>query len=263
MGANVRDGGREVSESVFAGRSLIDLSLLSSHAGGVVYRAFFALFLLLSLDLSAEVEEDLTLGIESVTGLRSGYVSRGFALADAVLEAQVETEVALGDDSFLGIAAWHVAESSGAFAETALGLSLARDFENLRLTASLDYHSFSESVFRDGFDLGVQAQWFFGDDWDLGAKAHYDFAAQGSYFALEGGWSRPLSEDLYLAAESGVSAVSDYYERSGANDFYGRLSLTYNVNSFLSLTPFVGYSLGLADDSNNETYAGLWLAVSF
>lgn len=245
------------------GRSLIDLCLLSSHGGAVVYRAFAALFLALCFAVSAEVEEDLVLGIESVTGLRSSYVYRGFALADAVLETQVETEVALGQDYFLGIAAWHVAESSGPFAETALGLSLSREFEGFRLTTSLDYHSFSESLFRDGLDLGVAGQWFFGKDWDLGVQAHYDFAAEGSYFALEGGWSRPLSEDLFLSAESGVSAVSDYYERSGANDFYGRLALTYNVNSFLSLTPFVGYSLGLDDNSIRETFAGIWLAVSF
>lgn len=231
----------------------------------MVYRSFLALFLGLSLAVSAEVEVevDLVLGIESVTGLRSSYVYRGFALADSVLEAQVETEVALGQDYFLGIAAWHAAESSGEFAETALGLSLSRDYESFRLTASLDYHSFSESLFRDGVDLGVQGQWFFGEDWDVGVRAHYDFAAEGSYFALEGGWSRPLSEDVFLSAESGVSVVSDYYERSGANDFYGRFALTYNVNSFLSFTPFVGYSLGLGDNSIKEAFAGIWLAVSF
>lgn len=218
---------------------------------------------LLSLSLFAEVEGDLTLGIETVTGLRSNYIYRGFQLADSTLEAQAETEIALGEEFFLGLAAWHIAESSGDFAETTFEVSLRRDFQDFSLTASFGYHLFSESLFQDGVDLGTKAQWFINDNWDLAAKAHYDFGAEGAYYAIEGGWSQPISEDFFIAVESGVSAVSSYYQRSGMNDFYGRLSLTYNVNSFLSLTPFAGYSLGIHDDSTDEAFAGIWLAVSF
>ncbi|WP_411847181.1 hypothetical protein AAFN60_07050 [Roseibacillus persicicus] len=228
----------------------------------MLHRAFALLFLV-PLPLLAEVEDDLTLGIETVTGLRSAYNYRGFQLADATLETQIETEITLGEGYALGLVAWHVAESSDDFAETAFGVSLRRDFEEVSLTASLDYHLFSESLFEDGVDLGLKAQWLLDENWDLAAKAHYDFGAEGTYFALEGGWSHPLSEDLFIAAESGISAVGDYYERSGMNDFYGRLSLTYNVNSFLSLTPFAGYSIGLSDGADDEAYAGIWLAVSF
>ncbi|MGJ8724861.1 MAG: hypothetical protein ACSHYB_09925 [Roseibacillus sp.] len=226
-------------------------------------RAASFIFFIATLSVFSEVEEDLTLGIETVTGLRSNYLYRGFQLADSTLEAQAETEITLSEDYFLGLAAWHVAESSDDFAETAFGISLRRDFEDFSLTASLDYHLFSESLFQDGIDLGAKAQWFINDDWDFAAKAHYDFGAEGAYFALEGGWSHPLTEDLFLSAESGISAVSSYYERSGMNDFYGRLSLTYNVNSFLSLTPFAGYSLGIHSEATDEAFAGIWLAVSF
>lgn len=226
-------------------------------------RAFSLFLLFASLPLFAEIEEDLTLGIETVTGLRSNYIYRGFQLADATLEVQAETEITLDQNWSVGLAAWHVTESSGDFSETALGANLRRDFGNVSLTASLDYHSFSESLFQDGIDLGAKAQWFFAEDWDLTAKAHYDFGANGAYFALEGGWSKPLNEDFFVAAETGISAVDSYYGRSGLNNFYGRLTLTYNINSFLSLSPFVGYTIAIDDDASDEAYTGIWLAVSF
>lgn len=241
----------------------IDLAEDSFHGCGVLPRivALFGFFLVLSP--SAEGEEDLVWGIETVTGLRSDLVYRGFDLADATLETQVETEVTLGANYALGLAAWHSAESSDNFAETGLGVNLRRDFEKVSLTLSLDYHDFSESLFQDGADLGLKAQWFLTENWDLAIKGHYDFGAEGSYFAMEGGWSHPLSEKLFLAAESGVSALENYYARSGMNDFYGRLSVTYNVNSFLSLTPFLGYSVGLAEGTEDTAFLGLWLAVTF
>ena len=226
-------------------------------------RLLFAFFFVTSLSSFGEIEEELILGIEAVTGLRSNYIYRGFQLAGATLETQIETEITLNKDTSLGLAAWHVAESSGDFSETVLGVNLRRDYESFNVTASVDYHAFSESLFQDGVDLGLQARWLLTDDWDLTAKAHYDFGAEGSYFALEGGWSRPVNDDLFLSAHSGISAVNSYYERSGINDFYGRISLTYNVNSILSLSPFAGYSLGLADEGSDEAYAGVWLAVSF
>lgn len=243
-------------------KGCIDQRPLSFHAHAVLFRSFTPL-LIAWLPLQAEVEDDLPLGIETVTGLRSNYVSRGFQLADVTLETQAETEITLGNDSFLGLAAWHVAESSGDFSETAIGVNLRRDFEDFSLTASLDYRFFSESLFQNGVDLGIKAQWFLDENWDLGVEAHYDSGAEGAYFAFEAAWSQPLSEKLFIAAESGVSIVSNYYERNGANDFYGRLSLTYNVNSFLSLSPFAGYSVDLTDNATDEAYAGVWLAVSF
>lgn len=229
----------------------------------MLFRHSLLASLFIAAPVCAEIEEDLVLGIETVTGLRSNYLYRGFQLADATLEAQAETEITLGDDLFLGLAAWHVAESSGEFSETAFGLNLRRDFENSSLSASLDYHLFSNSFFRDGVDLGAQAQWFFAEDWDLSAKLHYDFGAKGLYFTMEGAWSKPIGENLFISTKSGVSVVTNYYESSGLNDFYGRVTLTYNINSFLSLSPFVGYSLGLSDEDTNEAYAGIWLAVSF
>ena len=212
---------------------------------------------------SGEVESDIPLGIETLTGLRSNYIYRGFNLADATLEAQIETEIAFDEENSLLLAVWHVSESGGDFADTAVSFGYQRDFADFRVTAFLDYHAFESDLFENGIDLGLKGQWFLSGDWDLALEYRHDFGAEGDYFALEAGWSQPFSEELFVTAESGVSAVSDYYERDGLNDFYGRVTLTYNVNSFLSLSPFIGYSLALADESDDEVEAGLWLAVSF
>lgn len=231
-----------------------------------MFRNWFGLTLTLYagvLPSHGEVENDLTLGIEAVTGYRSAYIQRGFKLADGILDFQLETEVALGGDRYLGLAGWHAAESGDDFSETAFALDLRQEFDALRFIASVEYHTYAESLFEDGLDLGFSATWFPHENWDLGAEVHYDTGAEGLYAAAEAGWSQPVNKSLFLAIESGISITSDYYERSGANDIYGRLSLTYNVNSFLSLTPFTGVSIGLDDEADTEAYGGFWFAVSF
>ena len=62
---------------------------------------------------------------------------------------------------------------------------------------------------------------------------------------------------------AGVSIVEDFYGVSGFNDFYGRVSVTYNINSILSLTPFAGWSVEIEDNDGNEVFGGLWLEISF
>ncbi|MBK1835100.1 hypothetical protein [Roseibacillus ishigakijimensis] len=227
---------------------------------------FARAFLLLPLGLApllAARNPHLPLGVESLTGLRSSYLYRGFELAEVTLEGQLETEVTLSDQFSLGLAAWHLAESSDNFSESAFGLSLRRDWEEVSLSASLDYRAYSGSLFEDGLDAGLQAQWFFAEDWDLAWESHYDFGAEGSYHAFSLAWSHPFGDELFLSAHGGISAVSSYYERDGLNDLHTRLSLTYNLNSYLSITPFVGTSLGLQEGVADDVFAGVWLAVTF
>lgn len=227
------------------------------------HRLLIVSFFLSSLGLFGEVDEDLTLGIETLSGLRSSYIDRGFKLADSTLEFQVESEIALGGGFAIPVAAWTIAETGGDFSETSLSVGVQKDWENIQLSGFVDYRLFENSLFQDGFDLGVVAKWFLAENWELAGEARYNVAAEGTYFAIEGGYSKPLSEDLFISAESGVSATASYFDRSGLNDIYGRVSLTYNVNSFLSLTPFVGFSIGLDEEADEEGFAGLWLAVSF
>ncbi|MEM9080212.1 MAG: hypothetical protein AAGC74_05905, partial [Verrucomicrobiota bacterium] len=220
-------------------------------------------FLIGATALTAEVEDDLTLGLEVVSGYRSAYVARGFELADGTLDLQAETEIALNNDLFLGLYAWHATESNGNFSETSAGLDLTREFDPLQLTATLRYQSYSGSLFQDGILLGLETTYFLSDSWDLSLNSLYDFGAEAPYGSLELGWSQPLSEDLFVSAESGLSIVDSYYGRSGLNDYYGRISLTYNLNSTISLSPFLGFSIPLEDHSSNTVYGGFWFAVSF
>lgn len=244
-------------------RSFIDPREQAVHVMSVRLRPLSLLLTLSYATASAEIDRELTLGIETLSGLRSSYIDRGFKLAESTLEFQVESEVALGEGFSIPLAAWTIAESGGDFSENAFSIGLQKDWEDFQISTFLDYRLFENSVFEDGFDLGLAAKWFLSDDWDLGAEARYNVAAEGSYFALEAGYSKPLNEDFFLSAEGGVSATASYFDRSGLNDLYGRLSLTYNVNSFLSLSPFVGFSIALDDDADDEGYAGVWLAVSF
>ncbi len=244
-------------------RSLIDLTRLSFHSFFVLIRALFIFILGGFAHLPGESDDDLTLGIEAVTGMRTSYIYRGFQLSEASLEIQLASELALRENIFLGLTAWHITESGNSFTESAFGISLSREWELFQVTASLEYHAFENSLFKDGLDVGITANWFIDENWDLAAKGYYDFGAEGIYTAIELNWSQPISEKAYLSTQAGISAHENYYNRSGLNDFYGRLSLTYNVNSFLSLTPFAGYSLSLEEDASDEAYAGIWLAVSF
>ena len=42
--------------------------------------------------LPADVSKEIQLGVEAVAGYRSGYVYRGFELAESTIDFQVETE---------------------------------------------------------------------------------------------------------------------------------------------------------------------------
>ena len=59
--------------------------------------------------VQAEIENEIKLGIEAVTGIRSGYLHRGYDLADASLEFQLQAEFALSNKSSLNFGVWHLA----------------------------------------------------------------------------------------------------------------------------------------------------------
>ena len=236
----------------------------STHSRGV--RSFALILFGSSLAVSAQLD-DLTLGVETLTGLRSNYLWRGFDLADTTLEAQLETEITLADDWYLGFAAWHLAESSSDFSQTAANLSLTHSWENLSLTAALEYRDHSGGILEDGLEASLQAFYQLSEDWDVSLLVAYDEAAEGFYSELEFGWSRPLNKKTFLALEVGASVTNDYYDASGLNDLHARLSLTYNVSSVVSITPFLALNEDLQDRENdrgdNLASLGVWLEVSF
>ena len=245
-------------------RLLLDFHRTATAPAMNQLSAFLVVAALVTPALRAELEDDIPLGVEAVTGIRSGYVYRGFDLADALMDFHLETEIVLQDHLALAAGGWFATEVGDKFNQASAYIGVRYDLrEKLTAELSASYHTFDHSTLEDGLDLGASLTWYPDRDWDLGAAVHRDSSSNGWYVSVEGGWSHPLSEDAFLALNGGVSAVEDYYGRSGLNDIYGRASLTYNINSMLSLTPFIGWSFELNDGDGNEVYGGLWFEVSF
>lgn len=231
------------------------------------------LSLCLPTQLSAEIEDELSLGIEAVTGFRSGYVHRGFELAEGTLDFQIEGEIALNNHTFLNVGAWYATETGdGDFDETAFFTHLRFEkSEKLTLGLSATYRSFSHStpplsvMLEDGVDVGAFATWHFCKGFNATAGAYYDTGAEAWYGHLETRWSKVVSEKSFFTLKTGISYVDDYYGRDGMNDAYSRISFTYHVSETVSLTPFVGGSVLLDSDDPGDDHAfgGIWFEVRF
>lgn len=229
--------------------------------------------LCLPTQLSADVENDIQLGIEAVTGYRSGYVYRGFELAESTLDFQIEAEIALNDYTFVNVGAWYATETgSGDFDEAAFFTHLRfQKNDKLTLGLSATYRTFSHSstplsvMFEDGVDVGAFATWHFCDDFSATVGAYYDTGAEAWYGHAETRWSKAVSEKAYFSLKTGVSYVNDYYGRDGMNDAYSRLSFTYHISETVSITPFVGGSVLLDDNDpgDDQAFGGVWFEVRF
>lgn len=229
-------------------------------------RSALLIALLFPPALPAEIESDIPLGLEAVTGVRSSYVHRGFELADTLFEFQLEGEVALSRSTYLNLGGWIGTGSGDDFEEYTGFIDLRRDLSDLlTIGLSATYHGYSNSFFDDGLDLGAFATLYATEDLDFTFGAYHDFGADGWYANAETGWSTRLGEDAYFALTGGLSWLDDYYGRSGMNDLYGRASVTYNINSTVSLTPFLGWSFEIDDDEGDgdEVFGGLWFEVVF
>lgn len=219
----------------------------------------------LFLPASAEVENSIPLGIEAVTGIRSGYVHRGFDLADTSLEFQFAGKVTLSNERSLNFGLSHLAESGDDFSETAAYLELETEFsDRLRAGFSATYRDRSESLISSGMDLGLFTAYEINDDWEWRNELNYDFGPDGLYAASEIQWSHALSEKTFISISGGISFLSDYEDRDGMNDFFARLTLDYAFSDQVSFTPFVGTSILLDDDGDGDVfYGGLWFQVIF
>ena len=74
--------------------------------------------------LRAELEDDIPLGIEAVTGIRSGYVYRGFDLGDTLMDVHLQTEVVLEGNLTLAAGGWFATEVGDEFTEGAAALGV-------------------------------------------------------------------------------------------------------------------------------------------
>lgn len=221
----------------------------------------------------ADVEDDIQLGIETVTGFRSNYVFRGFELAESTLDFQVEAEIALNQHTVLNVGGWYATETGdGDFDEAAFFTHLRFEkSDELTIGLSATYRSFSHSMpplsvnFEDGVDIGIFATWHISRDLNATVGAYYDTGAEAIYGHIETQWSKPVSDKAFVALKTGFSYVGDYYGRDGFNDAYGRLSFTYHISDTVSVTPFVGGSVLLDSDDigGDQAFGGLWFEVRF
>lgn len=217
-----------------------------------------------STPVQAEVENDLKWGVEAVTGFRSGYIHRGYDVADASLEFQLQAEFALSNESSLNFGLWHLAESDGDFSGSSAYLEWEhRTGEHLWVGTSLTYHDFDHSVLDSGADLAAFVRYRPHDDWTLSGELHYDFAADGWYAETDLEWSQPLSDSAFLAISTGASFVSNYYGDSSFHDIFSRITLSYSISESVAVTPFLGASIALDDERDDEAYAGFWFEVIF
>lgn len=220
----------------------------------------------LCISASAEIENNIPLGIEAVTGFRSGYVQRGFDLADTSLEFQFAGEVTLSNDRSILFGLSHLAESNGNFSETAGYLELDHQYsDRLHAGVSTTYRDRNHSLLDSGLDLGIFTSFAINNDWKWRNELNYDFGASGTYIASELIWSEALSDKVYLSIAGGVSYLSDYEDRTGLNDLYARLSLNYAFSDQVALSPFLGTSIRLDSEETTRDvlYGGLWFQVIF
>ncbi len=212
----------------------------------------------------AEIETEIPIGIEAVTGFRSSYIHRGYELASASLDFQLEAELVLSDNSSLHFGLSHLAESNGQFSESTIYSEYIRSItKDFRVGTSLTYRTRSNSQLNGGLDLGIFASYDLNDDWRWRTEINYDFGESAAYFATEVEWSKPISKDAFIAAKSGFSLTSGYPNPSGFNDFYSRFSLTYALSDQVSFTPFFGSTTSLNNEGSNKAFAGIWFEVIF
>ncbi len=219
---------------------------------------------LLSVNAAAQVAEEIPLGIEAVTGVRSSYVFRGIELAQASLDFQFEARVTLSEIDSLNIGAYHLAESDGDFSETAGYFEWSREHsERLSWGASATYRDRNESLLDSGLDLGLFTTFRINADWSWRNEINYDFGAEGFYYNTEIQWSTPLSDEAFLAVDTGLGFASSYADRDGINELHTRISLTYAISKQVAVSPFIGASIVLAHEGEDEAFGGFWFQVIF
>tara|TARA_B110000003_G_scaffold103871_1_gene106021 strand:+ start:2428 stop:3126 length:699 start_codon:yes stop_codon:yes gene_type:complete len=213
----------------------------------------------------AEVDSEIPLGIEAVTGLRTDYVHRGFQLAESALDFQLEAGITLSDNNSLSLGFAHLSESDGDFNETWSYLELAHSFnKNFTGGASFTYRDRDESILQGGFDLGLFTSYSISDVWRWRNELNFDRGVDGIYLNSELEWSQIISEKSFITIKAGLSWVSGYLERDGLNDFHTRVTYTYAISDQVSFTPFIGSSIQIEDkDYGDLLYGGLWFEVIF
>lgn len=218
-----------------------------------------------ALSGAAAPNSEIPYGIEAVTGYRSDYIWRGFQVGNQVADFQLQAEISLSNEWVLDIGGLYATETGkGDFSQSSLFVDFNYETKAWAAGVSFTAQDFSHPILKSGLDIAPSFTLHATDDLDLTAGIAYDTGAGGIYNWYEAKWSKPVSDDAFVTILGGTSFVGDYYDRSGWNEVYARVSFTYAIIKSVSVTPFVGVSLPTDDNPESDRlYAGVWFEVNF
>lgn len=203
-------------------------------------------------------------GIEAVTSWRSEYVYRGFDITANSMEFQLAGEIALTDNSSLDVGLFYgTASGKGDFSEIAGFLDYNREVGKYTFAIKLVLHDYSNSILKTGVDLEAGVNYQLNEAFDVSSYLSYNSGAEGVYYETKLSYFEQVNDDSYLVFDAGFSIVGDYYQRSGLNHVFSKLTYTYNINDSVSLSPYISGNIGIHEDAKNHLFGGVYFAVSF
>ena len=210
-------------------------------------------------------DSDIKFGLEGLTTWRSEYIYRGFSLANQSLGFQLAGQVALSNTTTIDIGLHHdTATSDGDFSETGIYIDFAKNIGDLTYTTTLNLRDYTNStIFRSGADFGGNVKWAYNDTFDFTAQLSYDTGATGFYGELKASAYKNISLDSYILFSTHLGITSSYYGRTGLHQFQSKLEYVYNINDNVSISPYIGTSIGIHDEAPDSIYSGLYFAVNF
>lgn len=207
---------------------------------------------------------DIKLGLEGVTTWRSEYVYRGLKLADQTLEFQLSGEAVINEYDSVAFGAFYgTATGSQGFEELSGYLEFSRRIGDWMFTGGINAKNYLHTALNSGVEFNLSANYVLNEQFDFTGLLSYDTGAEGVYAEFKTSFYQEISDSAFLIVDSGISAVGDYYEESGFNHFFTRLSFTYNLTDAVSISPFAELSIGLNDNIGDHTLSGFYFAVAF
>lgn len=207
---------------------------------------------------------DIKYGLEALTTWKSEYLHNGFRLSNQNLGFQLSGQVALSNTTTLDIGLHHdAATGDGNFTETGAYIDFTKDIGDLSYSYTFNLRDYDNSEFKSGADFGGKVNWAYDDTFDFTAALSYDTGASGFYGEVKASAYKNISNDSYLLFETGFGLASSYYGRTGLHHIFAKLEYVYNINDSISISPYIGTSLGVHNDAPDSIYSGIYFAVSF
>lgn len=213
--------------------------------------------------LTPVMAQDIPYGVELVSGLRAGYHQKGIELADDLIDLQLQSNITLSESSSLNITLWQGAEVSGDFQELGAIVGLTRSHDEFSYTGEISYMGYESPIAESGVEVSLGADYEIKDNVYFYGSLGYNTGAESIIGQVGASGSHRLTDDSFIEAKAEVNLASSYYSREGIYDLTARLSYTYNISTFLSVTPFTSGSAPLDGEGDLDFSVGLWLEVFF